>query len=792
MLKPQANSTRDVVSLDGIWNFAIASSPDIEADAPWSKLISPKLQVPVPASYNDIFADEKIRSHVGWVYYQRQVTVPRGWSPENQRYFLRFDAATHRGRVYVNDKLVADHVGGYTPFEADITSIIKPGERFRLTVAVSSELSWETIPPGKIQTLANGKRKQNYQHDFFNYSGLARSVYLCSKPAVSIIDITVVTDIFESRAGKVQYKVETSQPVEDDKVKISVLDEEGLTVAQANGAKDELTINSAHLWQPGAAYLYQLRVEILSDSDKDEVLDTYELPFGIRTISVKGNQFLINGKPFYFTGFGKHEDSPIRGKGFDPAYMIHDFHLMRWMGANSFRTAHYPYAEEVLDYADRHGIVVINETPAVGINLGIIAGVFGLKAPPTFAPDACNEKTQAAHDQAIRELVARDKNHPSVVMWTVTNEPASAEPGAREYLEPLVSLTRELDPTRPVCFANMGFATFEKDLVTDLFDVICLNRYYGWYSQTGDLEEAEQALEKDLLGWQAKYGKPMIMTEYGAEAVAGLHAVCDVPWSEEYQGKFLEMFHRVFDRVETVVGEHVWNFADFQTTSRAAEAPRILSQAQDYKNSSTQVHERAVIDWFYISTLALFQLQNSTVNMARLPYPDVNGTPLNISKLLAHSPATVNHWSKIAGAHFKDLELSSKNRELVILLSTAKFRSTYEWTHHSTVSAKEGVTDAQREVIAQAGRQKGYFSSQGKLKSLAELFTSKEKALLLFIEAVIDGPEVADELWTKAKTEFSDREVVEMITLQGFYYTFSRLTTVLNVELEPFAKPSKL
>ncbi|KAJ0307492.1 hypothetical protein COL5a_000343 [Colletotrichum fioriniae] len=724
MLKPQANSTRDVVSLDGIWNFAIASSPDIEADAPWSKLLPPKLQVPVPASYNDIFADENIRSHVGWVYYQRQVTVPRGWSPEDQRYFLRFDAATHRGRVYVNDKLVADHAGGYTPFEADITSIIKPGERFRLTVAVSNELSWETIPPGKIQTLANGKRKQNYQHDFFNYSGLARSVHLCSKPVVSISDITVVTDVSESGAGKVQYKVQTSQPVEDDKVKISVLDEEGLTVAQANGTKDELTINSAHLWQPGAAYLYQLRVEILSDSSKDEVIDTYELPFGIRTISVKGNQFLINGKPFYFTGFGKHEDSPIRGKGFDPAYMIHDFHLMRWMGANSFRTAHYPYAEEVLDYADRHGIVVINETPAVGINLGIIAGVFGLKAPPTFAPDACNEKTQAAHDQAIRELVARDKNHPSVVMWTVTNEPASAEPGAREYMEPLVSLTRELDPTRPVCFANMGFATFEKDLVTDLFDVICLNRYYGWYSQTGDLEEAEQVLEKDLLGWQAKYGKPMIMTEYGAEAVAGLHAVCDVPWSEEYQGKFLEMFHRVFDRVENVVGEHVWNFADFQTTS---------------------------------------------ITMARLPYPDIKGTPLNISKLLAHSPATVNHWSKIAGAHFKDLELSSKNRELVILLSTAKFRSTYEWTHHSTVSAKEGVTDAQREVIAQAGRQKGYFSAQGKLESLADLFTPREKTLLLFIEAVIDGPEVADELWAKAKTEFSDREVVEMITLQvGF------------------------
>ncbi|GKT41026.1 beta-glucuronidase [Colletotrichum spaethianum] len=566
MLKPQANSTRELVSLDGIWNFAIASSSDIEADAPWTKPLPPKLQVPVPASYNDIFADDKIRSHVGWVYYQRQVTVPRSWST-GQRYFLRFDAATHRGRVYADNKLIVDHAGGYTPFEAEITDVIHSGERFRLTVAVSNELSWETIPPGKIETMANGKRKQTYQHDFFNYSGLARSVWLYAKPTISISDITVATTVSEDGAGKVNYEIETSELVSDDKIRISILDEEGATVVQANGTKDQLTINSVHLWQPGAAYLYQLRVDILSATGADDVLDTYELSFGVRTVEVKGNRFLINGKPFYFTGFGKHEDTLIRGKGFDPAYMIHDFHLMKWMGANSFRTSHYPYAEEFLEYADRHGVVVINETPAVGIHLGIIAGVFGLKAPPTFGPEACNEKTQAAHAQAIRELVARDKNHPSVVMWTVTNEPASSEPGAREYLEPLISLTRDLDSTRPVCFANMGLATPESDRVTDLFDVVCLNRYYGWYSQTGDLEEAERILEKDLLGWQAKYGKPIIMTEYGAEAMAGLHAVGDLPWSEEYQGKFLEMFHRVFDRVDGVVGEHVWNFADFQTTS---------------------------------------------------------------------------------------------------------------------------------------------------------------------------------------------------------------------------------
>jgi beta-glucuronidase len=112
----------------------------------------------------------------------------------------------------------------------------------------------------------------------------------------------------------------------------------------------------------------------------------------------------------------------------------------------------------------------------------------------------------------------------------------------------------------------MMFATYETDLIADLFDVLCLNRYFGWYVDTGDLAAAEGHLEADLIGWQAKHGKPIIMTEYGADAVAGLHAVLDQPWTEEYQRDVLAMFHRVHDRVEAVVGEQVWNFADFQTS----------------------------------------------------------------------------------------------------------------------------------------------------------------------------------------------------------------------------------
>ncbi|KAJ0426611.1 beta-glucuronidase [Aspergillus carlsbadensis] len=561
MLKPQQNVARELVSLDGIWNFALAGP---ESNELWTRQIPPSLQIPVPASYNDIFVDRKIRDHVGWVYYQRLVTVPRSWS--DQRYFIRFDAATHQGRVYLDKAFVVEHIGGYTPFEVDITELVKPGQTFRLTVAVNNELTWHTIPPGRIETLENGDRKQHYQHDFFNYAGLARSVWLYSVPKTFINAIALNTHV-DGSTGKVEFDIGSNDRLDEFQLRISVFDEEGELVNQMSSQKGSLEIPSVHLWQPGAAYLYQFRAEILSQNPAEDVVDAYELSVGVRTVKVSGNQFLINGEPFYFTGFGKHEDTPIRGKGHDPAYMVHDFQLMKWMGANSFRTTHYPYAEEVLEYADRHGIVVIDETAAVGLNLAIVAGVLGLKAIPTFSPDTMNHQTQAAHAQAIRELVARDKNHPSVVMWALANEPSSSESGVREYMEPLVALTRELDPTRPLCFANENQANAQADYISDLFDVLCLNRYYGWYINTGNLEAAEPGLEKDLRSWQSKYDKPIIMTEYGADTLAGLHAVGDVPWSEEYQANILEMSHRVFDRVDNVVGEHVWNFADFQTPS---------------------------------------------------------------------------------------------------------------------------------------------------------------------------------------------------------------------------------
>ncbi|WP_182358947.1 beta-glucuronidase [Tomitella gaofuii] len=560
MLTPQNSATRELVNLDGLWAFAVDTDRVGFDEQWWTRPLQTTLEAPVPASYNDLFVDPRIRDHVGWVWYQRTVRVPRGWN--GQQIIVRVDSAMHEGIVYVDGTQVAHHdTGGYTPFEADVTEHATAGTELRLTIAVNNELSNVTIPPGEVTVDARGRRKQKYYHDFYNYAGLARSVWLASRPQTHVADVTVTTG-YEGMTGSVDVDTQLSGDGAD--VRLTLRDAEGEVVARADGAHARLTIDDVTLWQPGAAYLYELTVEA---HDGGGLVDEYTLPVGVRTVEVRGAEFLINGEPFRFTGFGRHEDTPVRGKGHDNAYLVHDFQLMEWMGANSFRTSHYPYAEEVMDFADRHGIVVIDEVAAVGLNLGVASGLFGTEAKRTFSPEYINDETQAVHKEHIRELIARDKNHPSVVMWSIANEPGSHEDGSREYFEPLVTLTRELDPTRPVTFVNMMLAVAGQDRISDLFDVLCLNRYYGWYVDTGDLEAAEAGLEQELSQWQEMYGKPMIMTEYGADTMQGMHSVWDTPWTEEYQVALLDMFHRVHDRIPAMIGEHVWNFADFQTSA---------------------------------------------------------------------------------------------------------------------------------------------------------------------------------------------------------------------------------
>jgi beta-glucuronidase len=571
VLAPRESRSRDGRRLDGLWRFRFDAGQEGIAGRWWESELPGNREMAVPASYNDLVTEATEREHVGDVWYQRDVLVPASWA--GRRIVLRCDAVTHHGTVWAGDAEVARHSGGYTPFEADVTALARCGEPLRVTIRAGNELTMATIPPGVISEGPGGARSQRYFHDFYNYAGLPRSVWLYATPPTYIADIAVTTGFGPAGAGYVTYHVEvaggapgevadpTGDADPDAATSVVLRDATGQAVAAAESLDGVLTVPSARPWGPADPYLYRLDV---SHGD-----DQYSVPVGIRTVQVDGDRLLLNGEPVRLRGFGMHEDAALRGKGHDDARMVRDFALLKWIGANSFRTSHYPYAEEVLDYADRQGLLVIDETPAVGLHLSL--GHMGDHGARTFTPEAIGQEAAAAHLAAIGELIGRDRNHPSVIAWSIANEPDTAEPAARDYFAPLVAAARKLDGTRPVCFANVATAPPEADVVTDLFDLVCVNRYYGWYVDTGDLAAAERNLEAELRAW-ARHGKPILITEFGADAISGMHTLPPAVWSEDYQAALIRMSREVFRRVPGVIGEHVWNFADF-ATAQAVHRP---------------------------------------------------------------------------------------------------------------------------------------------------------------------------------------------------------------------------
>ena len=559
MLSPRWTATRTARRLDGIWDFAFDPADAGIDQQWWSGQLPEARPMPVPASFNDLVSAAEEREYVGVVWYQSVAQVQP--AADGRRTVLRFDAATHRAQVWLDQHYLGEHVGGYSPFELDVTHLVAGRSELRITVLVDNRLTMHTIPPGVVDELADGRRQQRYFHDFFNYAGLARSVWLLTTPGNHVADLRVTTDLDAGR-GLVRYIVDTAgDPGRSGEVAVTLRDSQGETVGQASGHTGELVVEAAHPWSPDSPYLYDLEVTYESQG----VSDVYTQRVGIRTIAVDGTRLLLNGEPIHLRGFGMHEDAPWRGKGHDDARMVRDFTLLRWIGANSFRTSHYPYAEEVLDLADRLGFLVIDESPAVGLNLQLNADRVAIEDPRTFRPGGIDDETLEAHLTSLREMIGRDKNHPSVILWSVANEPDTTEEDSRPYFTALADLVRELDPSRPVGYANVAFATPDLDRVSDLFDVIMLNRYFGWYVGAGDVTRAQHELRQELTEWTQRLDKPIIIAEFGADALAGLHTLPAQMWSEEFQQELIAAYLDMFDLFDNVVGEHVWNFADFAT-----------------------------------------------------------------------------------------------------------------------------------------------------------------------------------------------------------------------------------
>ncbi|XP_053130817.1 beta-glucuronidase [Hemicordylus capensis] len=568
MLYPRESPSRELKDLGGLWSFRADRSVGRDAGfrEQWFKQplrqSGPVMDMPVPASFNEITQDPSLRRFVGWVWYEKEVFPPARWilNEAGTRVVLRIGSAHYYSIVWVNGVQVTEHEGGHLPFEAEISRLLQdaPGEPCRITIAVNNTLTPQTLPPGTVQFFKDesmypkGYFVQNTRFDFFNYAGIHRPVVLYTTPSAYIDDITVTTEV-AGNIGLVQYLISVRGSPRYSLV-LTLRNRDGVAVAMGQGSAGELKVSEPALWwpylmneQPG--YLYSLEVVLSAEAGGDISEDRYTQPVGIRTVHVTSTQFLINGKPFYFHGVNKHEDADIRGKGLDWSLVVKDFNLLRWLGANSFRTSHYPYAEEIMELCDAYGIVVIDECPGVGMR------------------DVANfgNKSLQHHLVVMEELIRRDKNRPSVVMWSVANEPASELALAAYYFKTVIAHTKSIDPTRPVTFVSN--ANYAQDKGAPYVDVICVNSYFSWYHDPGHLEVIRLQLNSQFENWYRTHQKPIIQSEYGADAVAGLHTDPPLMFSEEYQTALLKEYHAVLDqkRKEYVIGELIWNFADFMT-----------------------------------------------------------------------------------------------------------------------------------------------------------------------------------------------------------------------------------
>lgn len=562
LLYPVNSASRRAVSLDGMWKFQFDPKSTGLASG-WARGLPDPVSMPVPSSFCDLFTDKDSREYCGDFWYETDFFVPGEW--QGKDVVIRFGSATHRARVFVNGTEVAGHEGGFLPFNADVTDVVRFNDYNKLAVLLNNELHEYTLPAGQTAVLKNGKKIAAPYFDFYNYAGIHRPVKLLCLPKEQIVDFAVNHRLCGEDA-QVDYTVTTNGSHD---CTVTVFDGDGREVASATGKSGTLTVPQAHLWNVHAPYLYTFVVRIV---DGGKIVDEYSDRIGIRTFQVEDGHFLLNGKPIYLKGFGKHEDADLRGRGLDLVTVKRDFACMKWIGANCFRTSHYPYAEEIYQMADEEGVLIIDEVPAVGLlesTMNFLAANQGNGKQVGYFEKETTPRLLENHKQALTEMIARDKNHASVIAWSILNEPQCTSEGTEAYFKPLFDLAAELDvQKRPRTYAIVMLGGPESSKGQQFADFISLNRYYGWYLMGGyGLSDAEASFREEMDGWAKVRGnRPVIFTEYGADTLPEEHKLPSVMWSQEYQNEYLDMCHRVFDSYDFVKGELVWNFADFQTT----------------------------------------------------------------------------------------------------------------------------------------------------------------------------------------------------------------------------------
>lgn len=519
-------------TLEGYFQNAKPHSVSCRIEYDFDK--APSLEV--PGDWNS--QRPELLFYEGTLWYKRDILV----KPEpGRRQFLHFGAANYDAKVWVNGKLVAEHIGGFTPFTCEVTQNLRANDNF-VVVKVDNQRQHSGVPT--VNT------------DWWNYGGLTRDVYLIDVPETYIRHWQLAVD--PTNPGRLRGNVQLDGEHLQQDIEI-LLPAAGLSLSLRSDATGRASFEvdaTLSLWSPESPVLYDIEIACTTDRVTDRV--------GFRTIRVEGDQILLNGNSLYLRGISLHEEAPLRAgraTSFEDAKI-----LLGWakeLGCNFVRLAHYPHNEWMVRAADELGLLLWCEIPVY------------------WTIDWTNRHTLGLALQQLTEMIERDWNRAAVIVWSVGNEtPLSDERLA--FMRELVAAARDLDGTRLVSaalerhYADPNTQVIDDPLGADL-DVIGCNEYIGWYD--GLPEKA------DTIRWVVAYDKPIIVSEFGADARHGLHGDRSERWTEEYQAFVYERQLEMLERLPHCRGLTPWILKDFRSPRRPL--PGVL----DYYNRKGLVSE---------------------------------------------------------------------------------------------------------------------------------------------------------------------------------------------------------
>ncbi|MFK7970458.1 MAG: glycoside hydrolase family 2 protein [Bacteroidia bacterium] len=478
----------------------------------------------VPGDWNT--QEEKLLYYEGTIWLKKSFDYVL--SQKSNRVFVYFEAVNYEADVYLNGKKLGKHIGGFTPFNFEVTGLLKTKDNF-LIVKVDNKRKKEAVP--------------TLNTDWWNYGGITRGVKLIETPANFIQQYTIQLD--KTNTERIQAFVALNGSERGQKEVTIIIPELGIRRTATTDAEGQLKVGlyakDIQYWSLENPHLYKVIIQ----TDQEKVVDQ----IGFRTIETDGPDILLNGKSIFLKGISIHEESPIRGgRGHSEADARQLLTWARELGCNYVRLAHYAHNEHMVRLADQMGILVWEENPVY------------------WTIDWENEATFLNAKNQLTELISRDQNRASVIIWSMANETPNSDARNR-FLTRLAKHARELDPSRLISAAlEQHDLEGSKDVRTiddpfaDVVDILSFNQYIGWYD--GLPEKCSR------ISWRITQNKPVIISEFGAGAKHGLHGDQDTRWTEEFQEHLYVETLRMLSNIENLRGISPWILVDFRSPRR--------------------------------------------------------------------------------------------------------------------------------------------------------------------------------------------------------------------------------